>query len=308
MNIAGGHWYTSSGFWGPASGVIVAILVGAGTAWVSILTGFPRRRLLYAILADTPLIHGTPMSGLVVRYNWRRVREPRLVTVAFRNVGVRDIERGAFDGSPLRFDVGERVLECLEIKTDPADQPRPQITAEGSVLVISPVKISKGACLYANLLVDGRAPVLRLPMQTLTNVRILPLPDYGKASTRWIGAMVAAFFAFLFAAGYSGNTKGAAATWLTVLAWMLLTFGFIAAGIAVRMQNHEAWQQIPSPPRRRRWRGSRTIDGFVVPVPGGEGVGAGSSDPVMASRGLRAMIESIGMGRRRTDRAPSNLW
>jgi len=215
----------------------------------------PRRRLLYAILADTPLIHGVPLSGLVVRYNWRRVREPRLVTVAFRNDGVRDIERGAFDGSPLRFDIGERVLECLEIKTNPADQPRPHITAEGSVLVISPVKISKGACLYANLLIDGRAPELRPPVQTLTNVRILPLPDYEKASSRWIWAMGAAFIGFLVAAGYSGNTKGAAVTVLTILAWMLLIFGFVAAGVTFRMQNRQAWQRIPSPPRPRRWQG-----------------------------------------------------
>jgi hypothetical protein len=256
MNIAGAHWYTSSGFWGPASGVIVAILVGAGTAWVTILTGFPRRRLLYAILADTPLIHGTPMSGLVVRYNWRRVREPRLVTVVFRNAGVRDIDRGAFDGSPLRFDIGERVLECLEIKTDPTDQPRPHITTEGSVLVIGPVKISKGTCLYVTLLVDGHAPVLRLPVQTLTNVRILPLPDYKKASTRWISVMVTAFFAFLFAAGYSVNTKGAAATGLTILSLTFLTFSFVAAGVTTRMQNRASWQQIPTPSRQRRWLGN----------------------------------------------------
>lgn len=252
MSIAGGHWYTSSGFWAPASGVIVAILVGAGTAFVSILTGFPRRRLLYAILADTPLIHGTPMSGLVVRYNWRRVREPRLVTVAVRNDGARDIERGAFDGSPLRFDMGERVLDCLEIKADPAGQPRPQITMEGSVLVISPVKISKGACLYVSLLVDGPAPALGPPVQTLTNVRILPMPDYEKSSARWVRITVAAFLGFVLASGYSVNTKGAVVTALTILAWMLLVFGFAAAGVTIHMQNREAWQQIPSPPRGRR--------------------------------------------------------
>lgn len=300
MSIAGGHWYASSEFWGPASGVIVAILVGAVTAWVSILTGFPRRRLLYAILADTPLIHGTPMSGLVVRYNWRRVREPRLVTVAWRNVGARDIERWAFDGSPLRFDIGERVLECLEIKTDPADQPRPHITAEGSVLVISPLKISKGACLYANVLVDGCTPGLRPPAQTLTNVRILPLPDYEKASTRWIRAMVVALFAFLFVAGYSANTKGATATGLTILALMLLAFGIVAAGIAIRMQNREAWQQMPSP-RRRRWRGQRAIDHFVVPGFQGEGTESGSNDRIVPLRRLQAVYKSIGIGRRRTN-------
>lgn len=231
----------------------MALFVGGLTVWVTIRTGFPRRRLLYAILADTPLIHNASMSGLVVRYNRRRVREPRLVTVALRNDGIRDIEREAFDGAPLRFEIGERVLECTEIKTNPADQPRPHIKSEGSVLLINPMRISKGACLYVDLLVDGHAPVLRLPEQTLTNVRILPLPNYEKASNRWIAAMVAAFFSFLFAAGYSGNTKGADATGLTILAWTLLAFGFVAGVITTRMQNRVAWQQIPSPPSQRRW-------------------------------------------------------
>ena len=254
MSVAGGHWYASSGFWDPASGVIVVILVGAATGWITILTGFPRRRLLYAILADTPLIHGSAVSGLVVRYNWRRVREPRLVTVAIRNDGLRDIERGAFDGSPLRFDIGERVLECLEIKTVPADQPRPDIMTEGSVLVIKPVKISKGACLYVNLLVDGHAPVLRGPMQTLDNVRIRPLPDYEKVSNRWLGATIASFFSFLFVAGYSVRPRGAVATVLTILGWMLLVCALVGGMVTIHMQNREAWQQIPSLPRRRGWR------------------------------------------------------
>ena len=231
----------------------MVIVTSAAIVWVTFRVAYPRLRLLYAILADTPLLPGTPVSGLVVRYNWRRVKEPHIVTVAFRNDGARDIERGAFDGSPLRFDIRERVLECLEIKTDPTDQPVPTIMADGSVFVIKPVKINKGACVYVNLLVDGHAPVLSLPEQSLTNVLIRPLPDYGKATTRWLGAAAACVLGFIITTGFESSAKGAAASWLSALALTLLVCGYSAGGVGLYTQNREAWQRVPSP-QRQRWR------------------------------------------------------
>jgi hypothetical protein len=147
VSIAGGHWYTSSGFWTPASGVIAVVIIGAMSVWVTVRLAYPK-------------------------------------TVMVRNAGRRDITREAFDGTPLELDLDQDIVECLDVETKPDDQPMPQVSKKGSVVAIEPVKIGGGETISINLLTDGEPPVLRKPRHTLTDVKLWPQPT-GERPTKW---------------------------------------------------------------------------------------------------------------------------
>jgi hypothetical protein len=188
VSYAGGNWYTSSGFWTPASGVIATVAFGVLAVWVAWRVAYPKRRLYYSILADTSLLREGSVSGIEVLYNGRPVAKPRVMTVVLRNTGRHDITRDAFDGTPLRFDVSEHIVQCISVRTNPINQPRPKATTDGSALVIEPVKISKGETISVDLLIDGSRPGLRPPVQTLNDVQI----QYQSTERRWTFLMFAA--------------------------------------------------------------------------------------------------------------------
>jgi len=184
MNFASGHWYTSSVFWGPASGVIAAVVIGAVGTWVAWKAGYLKSRLYYALASDTSLLPARSIKGIEVRYGDKPLDAPRVVTVVLRNGGRRDITRGAFDGTPLRLDIGAHIVESLNVITAPPDQPVPQVTADGSVIVIEPVKISLRETISVELLIDGESPELRDPVQTLNDVDIRR--DPGERPRSWL--------------------------------------------------------------------------------------------------------------------------
>lgn len=80
-------WYTSSGFWAPASGVIAALLVGVLTGWLAWRAANPKRRLYYALAADTSLLPAKSVKGVEVRYGDKPLDCPRVATVVLRNGG-----------------------------------------------------------------------------------------------------------------------------------------------------------------------------------------------------------------------------
>lgn len=53
----------------------------------------------------------------------------------------------------------------------------PQVTTDGTVLAMAPVKISSRETISVELLIDGESPTLRDPIQILTDVQIRPEPD-----------------------------------------------------------------------------------------------------------------------------------
>ena len=205
MNFASGHWYTSSVFWSSASGVIAAVAIGVFGAWVAWRVGYPRRRLYYAITSDTSLLAGRAISGVEVRFGGKPLARPRAVTVALRNGGRRDIARAAFDGTPFRLDINERIVECLEIRTTPPNQIMPKFTADGSVLVMEPVKISRGETVSIDLIVDGKPPMLRDPVQMITDVEIMPAPRVPGRFIRASALLVACSTAILIGAVFTGS-------------------------------------------------------------------------------------------------------
>lgn len=168
MSVAGGHWYTSSGFWGPTAGVVTTVIIGIVTVWVTWRVAHPKRRLVYAVVPDD--LQAAMLGN----------SRPRVVTVGLKNVGRHDISRNDFDGMPLRFDLDARIVEWIDMGTIPEDQVQPEIVTEESALLISPVKISAQELLYVKLVVDSAKPSLGKPVQSLTNVEILPI-DAGDA-------------------------------------------------------------------------------------------------------------------------------
>lgn len=176
MTLAGGHWYTSSGFWSPASAVLVTLLTCVAGVMVAVRVGHPKLRITYALTDITPLL-ATQVPGLKVMHGDVTLTHPYVARLVVRNDGRRDISRGLFDGGdPLRFDVGTPIVERLELSVQPPDQPEPHVTWSGSVPAIDPVKIGRGEVISIAVLVDGDAPGLRPPVQALTDVRLRPAP------------------------------------------------------------------------------------------------------------------------------------
>lgn len=192
MSIADGHWYTSAGFWNPASSLIVTLLIGIVTVWVTIRAAYPKRQLTYTLRGVTSLLNSEHVSGLKVMHDGAILTDPYVLRLVVRNGGRRDISRDAFDGGePLRFDVDAPIVERLSVTMQPSDQQDPRITVDGCVLVIDPVKISQGETISVTALVDGK-PTMQHPKQSLIDVKIRPQPDNDRRlSVAVVGGVVA---------------------------------------------------------------------------------------------------------------------
>jgi hypothetical protein len=186
MDVAGGHWFTSSGFRAPASGVIATAVVGALTAWVALRVAYPKRWLLYRLdrpLADERWYYGPDDDRRMITMRRRRDRR-HVVRLVLRNAGRRDIAREAFDGSPLTFFLFNMVVdECLHIGRYPREQPKPKVVIGRQTVTIDPVKIAKGQIIAIDLLVYSRrrpATWIISAEQTITDIDIRPQSAYDR--------------------------------------------------------------------------------------------------------------------------------
>ena len=219
MSYASGHWYTSSVFWSAASAAIATVVIGALTAWVTWRTAYPKRRLYYALDSDTSLLPAKSIKGVEVRYGDKPLAAPRAVTVVLRNGGRWDIARDTFDGTPLRLDLSEHIVECLNVSTAPPDQPMPQVTTHGSVLAVEPVKISRRETISVELLIDGASPKLHDPVQVLTDVEIRPDPGDRTAwlaQIGWFGPVI------VWVIWLASNDSSKGSIFGLMLAWLVI--------------------------------------------------------------------------------------
>jgi hypothetical protein len=187
--FAGGHFYDSAGFWGPAAGVVVGLLAIAATVWVTLRAANPKRRLYYAMLADTPLITGRHhlSKELKVTYGTRELASPRVVNIRLTSRGRRDIAREAFDeGKPLRLDLGTPIIECVKVTTSPPDRPDPSYAVDGSKLLIGPSHFGRRQTTVFSLLVDGKTPEIAKPPRSLVDVDLRPEDPQAQESARWL--------------------------------------------------------------------------------------------------------------------------
>lgn len=174
MDLAGGHFYTSGSFWGPA-GVIVGLLAIGATVWVTLRAANPKRRLYYWMFADTPLItRRTDLSHeLTVTYGTRQLNSPHVVNVKLTSRGRRDIAREVFDGGePLCLDIGIPIVECVKVSTWPLDRPDPTWAINDSKLLVGPSHFGRRQTTVFALLVDGESPGIAKPQQSLVDVEI----------------------------------------------------------------------------------------------------------------------------------------
>src|ERR1039458_175888 len=161
MDVAGG-WYTSGTFWAGA-GVVVAVLAAVAVVWVTLAAGFPRRRLYFGLLAAAPLLAAPAgMRGdLELRHRGTALADPRVVTVELVSRGRRDIPSQAYnDRQPLVLDVGARIVEVLQVTSEPGILPPPQVIPDGTSLKIGPSLIGRRQQITINILIDGGTPTI----------------------------------------------------------------------------------------------------------------------------------------------------
>lgn len=158
--ILADSWYSSGTFWAIAA-VAVALLVGIVGSWVVWRAANPRRRLVYAMPSVSRLVNKSRIVGsLEVRRNGTVLSDPYLVTVTLANHGRFDISKGAFENTPLRFDLDTTILEVLDVSTEPPGLKAPDTAWTGATLLVGPDKIGKGQRVTFALLVDGDKPKL----------------------------------------------------------------------------------------------------------------------------------------------------
>jgi hypothetical protein len=105
--ILAAEWYTSGRFWG-AAGVVVTLLGIVVAAVVAYRTAFPRRRLLWGVATEAPLLSAPDgvRGELELRHDGRLLTDPQVLEVVLTVQGRRDIPSSAFDGgAPIRLDV-----------------------------------------------------------------------------------------------------------------------------------------------------------------------------------------------------------
>jgi cytochrome c oxidase subunit IV len=132
---------------------------------------------------------------------------PETATMAVRSV--RSPSDAYNDHEPLRVDVGSRIVEILQITSEPKTRPVPQITVDGTSLNIGPSLIDKHHKITINLLVDGAMHFLT-HLSPLIDVEVLQ-PDEERRERRWFAyasmAIIAALVVTSFAIIYLGPSN-----------------------------------------------------------------------------------------------------
>jgi hypothetical protein len=238
MNVAGA-WYTSGTFWAGA-GVVVAVLAAVAVVWVTLSVGFPRRRLYYWLRAAAPLLTApTGMrSDLQLLHRGTPLADPYVLTIELISRGRKDIPNDAYNGGqPLQLDVGSRIIEILQITSEPETLIPPQVTASETLLRIGPSLIGKHHQITINVLTDGGQPSLTC-RSPLVDVQIRQRID-DRTTLIWALAVVAGMMAIAAAAAIVG-TSVRGLGWLTVVGAVvtLLT----VAGVTIAA--------MPDPPAR----------------------------------------------------------
>lgn len=239
MDLAGSHFFTSATFWGPAIGAIVGVLTTAVVVWVTLRAANPKRRLLYSMPVVTPLLNTRPdlPQDIEVRRAGSVLAHPYVVNVELTSRGRRDIAREAFGGDPIRLDVGAPIIDCLKISTSPSDRPHPVWNVDGSKLLVGPSLIGRRQSTVFSLLVDGPSPRLSKPMQTLTEVRLLPWDSASGAVGVPAGAVILVAGLTIFVGGIAserGVLWGVLAGFVVVAVATVVAIAFARRGKRAR--------------------------------------------------------------------------
>jgi hypothetical protein len=228
-------WYTSGTFWA-ATGAVVTVLASAAVVRVTLVAGFPRRRLYYGLPAVTPIVSAPAgvRDGLEVRHHGRLLDDPYVLTIKLTSRGRKDIPSNAYDDDqPLELDVGSPIVEILQVVSEPKNLPQPKIINDGTRLKIGPSLLSRHHEITIHALTDGDPPSLSCSRNPFIDVqvreRLGDSPDRTLAAIAVAGgltavalAVTAEEFALRKSAGWSAvAAAGAAITALlvTMIVW-----------------------------------------------------------------------------------------
>jgi hypothetical protein len=237
MDVAG-VWYESGTFWAGA-GVVVAVLAAVAVVWVTLSFGFPRRRLYYGLRAAAPLLTAPPgmRSDLQLLHRKEPLADPYVLTVELISRGRKDIPNDAYNGGqPLLLDLGSRIVEILQITSEPGTLVPPQVVPSETLLRIGPSLIGKRHQITINVLTDGGQPSLTC-RSPLIDVQVRQRID-DRTTLTWALAVVAGMMAIAVAAAIVG-TSVRGLGWLAVI-------GAVVTLLAVAVATTAAIQDLRS--------------------------------------------------------------
>lgn len=195
--------------------MVVAVLAAVAGVWVTFSVGFPRHRLYYGLRAAAPLLTAPArMEGeLQLLHRGKPLANPHVLTVELISRGRKDIPNDAYNGGqPLQLGVGSRIVEILQITSEPETLVAPQVTASEEFLRIGPSLIGKRHQITINLLTDGGRPSLSC-RSPLVDVQVRQRID-DRTTLTWALAVVAGMMAIAAVAAIVG-TSVRGLGWLT---------------------------------------------------------------------------------------------
>jgi hypothetical protein len=168
------HWYTSAAFWGPAAGVLAAVVVGLATIIVT-LRVIPQRRIICSIISGSPLLTAPePMrDDLEIRYQNERVERPNVATLEIINIGRNAIPSESFDKDRgLLFGVTARIIKVLTVDHSPPSAPTPHVDAIEGGLELKPELIVVKETITVSLLTEGPVQGVNVSFNPLADVKV----------------------------------------------------------------------------------------------------------------------------------------
>ncbi|MFF8931470.1 hypothetical protein ACF1AO_29860 [Streptomyces longwoodensis] len=148
----------SNDMWDTIIGALVAVVVGILAVWATLYVAKPRRRLLWVPVSNVPLLRGGSIgSDVSVKSGGSDLAKPRIVTLALKNAGRRDIlaQDFASDDESLQFDFGAKIVKVLQATVEPSTAPEPDMDGTGSVLSVRRSLIKSQQAIRISVLVDG---------------------------------------------------------------------------------------------------------------------------------------------------------
>jgi hypothetical protein len=123
--------------------------------------------------------HGPDLHGMVIRFTCR---------------GGTAIEADHFDNqNDLVFDVGARIIQVLECRTEPPDAPKPEFRFRDNSLFLPPAMINPGTSVYVSLLTAfAPARPITCTHAVLANVRVQSVEDADTRARAYLASLLGA--------------------------------------------------------------------------------------------------------------------
>ncbi|QIQ04489.1 hypothetical protein [Streptomyces liangshanensis] len=146
----------SDDFWSAIIGGGITTIVGLLALWGALYAANPRRGFIWQEVRNVSLLRDS-VNSVSVSHDGNPISEPRLVDLAIRNNGKRDIEASMFSNSTnsLIFDFKLPIIGVVDSTAHPAHSGVPTTSVAGTLLHVHPFLISRGHTITFSVLLDG---------------------------------------------------------------------------------------------------------------------------------------------------------